>query len=128
MKLKIAILGTRGIPNHYGGFEHISEYVSAGLVERGHTVTVYNSHNHPYTKDTWNGVNIIHCYDPEYLIGSAGQFVYDLNCILDARKRDFDIPAALFGANYILSKALLSPTWMGWSGNAQNIQNRYKTF
>jgi len=91
MKLKIAILGTRGIPNHYGGFEHISEYVSAGLVERGHTVTVYNSHNHPYTKDTWNGVNIIHCYDPEYLIGSAGQFVYDLNCILDARKRDFDV-------------------------------------
>jgi len=91
MKLKIAILGTRGIPNHYGGFEHISEYVSAGLVDRGHTVTVYNSHNHPYTKDSWNGVNIIHCYDPEYLIGSAGQFVYDLNCIRDARKRDFDV-------------------------------------
>ncbi|MDB5159548.1 MAG: glycosyl transferase family 1 [Mucilaginibacter sp.] len=91
MKLKIAILGTRGIPNHYGGFEHISEYVSAGLVERGHTVTVYNSHNHPYAKDNWNGVNIIHCYDPEYLIGSAGQFVYDLNCIRDARKRDFDV-------------------------------------
>lgn len=91
MKLKIAILGTRGIPNYYGGFEHISEYVSAGLVERGHTVTVYNSHNHPYTKDSWNDVNIIHCYDPEYLIGSAGQFVYDLNCIRDARKRDFDV-------------------------------------
>eukprot|EP01037_Dinobryon_pediforme_P007089 gene7089-7153_t len=39
---------TRGIPNHYGGFEHISEYVSEGLVKRGHAVTVYNSHNHPY--------------------------------------------------------------------------------
>jgi glycosyltransferase involved in cell wall biosynthesis len=91
MKLKIAILGTRGIPNHYGGFEHISEYVSVGLAKRGHTVSVYNSHNHPYTQDTWNGVNIIHCYDPEYLIGSAGQFVYDLNCIRDARKRDFDV-------------------------------------
>jgi glycosyltransferase involved in cell wall biosynthesis len=91
MKLKIAILGTRGIPNHYGGFEHISEYVSVGLAKRGHTVSVYNSHNHPYTQDTWNGVNIIHCYDPEYLIGSAGQFVYDLNCIRDARKRNFDV-------------------------------------
>lgn len=91
MKLRIGILGTRGIPNHYGGFEHISEYVSAGLVERGHSVTVYNSHNHPYTADTWNGVNIQHCYDPEYLIGAAGQFVYDMNCIRDARKRNFDV-------------------------------------
>jgi glycosyltransferase involved in cell wall biosynthesis len=91
MKLSIAILGTRGIPNYYGGFEHISEYVSAGLVKKGHSVTVYNSHNHPYTADTWNGVNIIHCYDPEYLIGTAGQFAYDFNCIMDARKRKFDV-------------------------------------
>lgn len=89
--LKIAILGTRGIPNHYGGFEHISEYVSEGLVKRGHSVTVYNSHNHPYTAGTWNGVNIQHCYDPEYVIGTAGQFVYDLNCLMDARRRKFDV-------------------------------------
>jgi len=91
MKLRIAILGTRGIPNHYGGFEHISEYVSAGLVKRGHSVTVYNSHNHPYREKTWNGVEIKHCYDPEYLVGAAGQFVYDLNCLTDARKRKFDV-------------------------------------
>jgi glycosyltransferase involved in cell wall biosynthesis len=91
MKLRIAILGTRGIPNHYGGFEHISEYVSAGLVKRGHSVTVYNSHNHPYKENSWNGVDIIHCYDPEYLLGAAGQFVYDFNCITDARKRKFDV-------------------------------------
>ena len=89
--LRIAILGTRGIPNHYGGFEHISEYVSEGLVKRGHSVTVYNSHNHPYTADTWNGVTIKHCYDPEYLIGTAGQFVYDLNCLMDARKQNYDV-------------------------------------
>lgn len=91
MKLKVAILGTRGIPNHYGGFEHISEHVSAGLVARGHAVTVYNSHNHPYNQSTWNGVEIRHCFDPEYLIGTAGQFVYDLNCLLDARKRNYDV-------------------------------------
>src|SRR5476651_2626787 len=91
MKLRIAILGTRGIPNFYGGFEHISEYVSAGLVNRGHSVTVYNSHNHPYREDTWHGVNIIHCYDPEYAIGTAGQFIYDYNCIKDARKKNFDV-------------------------------------
>jgi len=91
MKLKIAILGTRGIPNHYGGFEHISEYVSEGLVQRGHSVTVYNSHNHPYQESSWNGVEIRHCYDPEYLIGSPGQFVYDFNCLRDAQKRNFDV-------------------------------------
>ncbi|MBD1364895.1 DUF1972 domain-containing protein [Mucilaginibacter sp. ZT4R22] len=91
MKLRIGILGTRGIPNHYGGFEHISEYVSEGLVRKGHSVTVYNSHNHPYTANNWNGVDIVHCYDPEYLIGTAGQFAYDFNCLADARKRKFDV-------------------------------------
>lgn len=89
--MKIAILGTRGIPNYYGGFEHISEYVSAGLVKKGHSVTVYNSHNHPYKAETWNGVDIQHCYDPEYMIGTAGQFVYDLNCLIDARRKKFDV-------------------------------------
>ena len=28
---------------------------------------------------------IIHCKDPEH-IGTVGQFIYDLNCILDSRK------------------------------------------
>ncbi|MEN0055570.1 MAG: DUF1972 domain-containing protein [Mucilaginibacter sp.] len=91
MKLRIAILGTRGVPNYYGGFEHISEYVSAGLVSRGHAVTVYNSHNHPYQSNNWNGVQIKHCYDPEYLVGTAGQFIYDMNCLRDARKSNFDV-------------------------------------
>lgn len=91
MKLNIAIIGTRGIPNHYGGFEQATEYISVGLLKKGHRVTVYNSHNHPYQKDTWHGVNIVHCYDPEYIIKTPGQFIYDLNCIRDARKRDFDV-------------------------------------
>jgi glycosyltransferase involved in cell wall biosynthesis len=91
MKLRIAILGTRGIPNNYGGFEHISEYVSAGLVKRGHEVIVYNSHNHPYKESTWNGVEIQHCFDPEYFMGAAGQFIYDFNCLMDARKKKFDV-------------------------------------
>jgi len=91
MQLKIGIAGTRGIPNNYGGFEKISEYISTGLVRKGHSVTVYNSHNHPYKDNEWNCVNIVHCYDPEYLIGTSGQFIYDLNCILDARKKKFDV-------------------------------------
>ena len=89
--LKIGILGSRGIPNAYGGFEQFAQYISLGLIQRGHKVSVYNSHKHPYQSSEWNGVNIIHCIDWEHKIGTAGQFVYDYNCISDARKRDFDI-------------------------------------
>lgn len=89
--MKIAILGTRGVPNHYGGFEHIAGYLAKGLVEKGHELTVYNSSQHPYREKDWNGVQIVHCFDPEYLIGIPGQFIYDLNCILDTRKKNFDI-------------------------------------
>jgi glycosyltransferase involved in cell wall biosynthesis len=38
----------------------------------------------------YKGVNLIHKYDPENKIGTAGQFVYDALCILDSRKRNFD--------------------------------------
>lgn len=54
--MKIAILGTRGIPNNYGGFEQFAECVSVSLVKRGHQVTVYNPHFHYYQSDTYNGV------------------------------------------------------------------------
>jgi len=91
MSLRIAIMGTRGIPNHYGGFEQLAEHLAPGLVKAGHNVTVYNSHNHPFQGKQWEGVKIVHCYDPEFLLGSAGQFIYDLNCILDARERNFDV-------------------------------------
>ena len=89
--MRIAILGTRGIPNFYGGFEQFAQYLSEDLVKKGHEVYVYNSHTHPYQKSEWKGVNIIHCKDLENIIGPAGQFIYDLNCILDSRKRNFDI-------------------------------------
>lgn len=88
MGLRIGILGTRGIPNHYGGFEQVASYLSPLLVERGHRVTVYSPHDHPYREETWKGVRIARCYCPP---GTAGQFVYDFKCLIDAQKRDFDI-------------------------------------
>ncbi|MFB3916098.1 MAG: glycosyltransferase [Terriglobales bacterium] len=39
--MKIAVLGTRGIPNRYSGFEALAENLSGRLVERGHQVRVY---------------------------------------------------------------------------------------
>lgn len=89
--MKIAILGTRGVPNYYGGFEQFAEFFSVYLANKGHEVYCYNSHNHPFQEKTFNGVHIIHQYDPEYKYGTFGQFIYDYNCIIDARKRNFDI-------------------------------------
>lgn len=89
--IKIGIIGTRGIPNHYGGFEQFSEYLATFLVEKDCEVYVYNSSNHPYKKEVFKGVNIVHCNDPEDKMGTVGQFIYDLNCILDTRKRNLDI-------------------------------------
>ena len=39
--MRLAILGTRGIPAAYGGFETLAEELSARLAARGHDVTVY---------------------------------------------------------------------------------------
>jgi glycosyltransferase involved in cell wall biosynthesis len=45
--VRFAILGTRGIPARYGGFETFAEELSTRLVERGHTVTVYCREKYP---------------------------------------------------------------------------------
>lgn len=89
--MRIGIIGTRGIPNRHGGFEQFVECIAPILVERGHEVFVYNSSLHPYKEKEWKGVTIVHQNDPEDKLGTAGQFIYDLNCIRDSRKRNYDI-------------------------------------
>ena len=39
--MRIAMLGTRGVPARYGGFETAVEEVGQRLAERGHRVVVY---------------------------------------------------------------------------------------
>jgi glycosyltransferase involved in cell wall biosynthesis len=46
LELRIAIVGTRGIPARYGGFETFAEELSTRLVARGHTLTVYCRERH----------------------------------------------------------------------------------
>jgi glycosyltransferase involved in cell wall biosynthesis len=45
--MRIALLGTRGIPANYGGFETFAEELTVRLAERGHDVTVYCRDRHP---------------------------------------------------------------------------------
>lgn len=89
--MKIAIIGSRGIPNNYGGFEQFAEYLSRSLVAKGHEVWVCNPHYHSYRNDTFEGVHIKHIYNPENLIGTSGNFIYDFLCLRFAVKVKADI-------------------------------------
>jgi len=89
--MKIAIAGTRGIPNNYGGFEQCAEFLSVLLNQRGHDVTVYSTHYHPFQEKKFEGVTIRHCYNPENRIGTPGNFIYDYLCMKDAVKNNFDV-------------------------------------
>ncbi len=59
-KMRIALLGTRGIPANYGGFETFAEELSKRLAARGHQVTVYCRERHP--QPAYCGVRL--CYLP----------------------------------------------------------------
>jgi glycosyltransferase involved in cell wall biosynthesis len=57
--MRIALLGTRGIPANYGGFETFAEELSARLVKRGHPVAVYcRTNNVPKRATPYRGVDL----------------------------------------------------------------------
>ena len=58
-QMRLAILGTRGIPARYGGFETLAEELSARLAARGHDVTVYTRTRYAEPGlTTWRGAKI----------------------------------------------------------------------
>ena len=58
--MKIALLGTRGVPASYSGFETCVEQLGQRLVERGHDVTVYcRSHHITYADSTYKGMKLV---------------------------------------------------------------------
>jgi len=58
--MKIALLGTRGIPASYSGFETCVEQLGQRLVERGHEVTVYcRSHHITYPGSEYKGMQLV---------------------------------------------------------------------
>lgn len=57
--MRLAILGTRGIPARYGGFETLAEELSARLAARGHEVTVYTRTRYAAPGiETWRGARV----------------------------------------------------------------------
>src|SRR5687767_2857482 len=108
-RLKIAILGTRGIPNQYGGFEQFAEILSVELIKRGHHVTVYNPHFHTHSESEYKGVTIEKKYSPEKQLGSSANFIYDFICLADARKKKFDVYLELGYQSSSVSFLVLKP-------------------
>ncbi len=84
-------MGSRGIPNNYGGFEQFAEYLSKRLAARGHEVWVCNPHYHSFTEGELEGVHIRHVFNPETFMGTAGNFIYDFLSLKQAGEMRPDI-------------------------------------
>ncbi len=57
--MKIALIGSRGIPASYSGFETFYENLATRLVKRGHEVTVYNRKGYNTSIPDYKGVRIV---------------------------------------------------------------------
>jgi glycosyltransferase involved in cell wall biosynthesis len=55
----VAILGTRGIPANYGGFETFAERIAVYLRARGVPVTVYCRRHHATAGPEWQGIRLV---------------------------------------------------------------------
>jgi glycosyltransferase involved in cell wall biosynthesis len=121
--MKISFTGTRGIPNHYGGFEQFAEQLSIRLADRGHEVWVYNPGFHTYQENTYHKVNIIHKPCPENLFGPTANYLFDYLCLEDAirKKADIIIECGYASAapafrllNFKNTRLLINPDGMEW--------------
>ncbi len=98
--MRIAILGTRGIPANYGGFETFAEELSVRLVARGHDVTVYcRGETSPHT--TYRGVRLrfLSTIRHKYLDTIAHTFVSTLHLLAHRA----DVALYCNGANAIFT-------------------------
>ena len=110
--MKIAILGTRGVPPAYGGFETFAGEISTRLVRRGHDVFVYcrggaapasgaglrgNSAAEAAAAPLWNGVHriVLPAIRHKYFETVS----HALLSALDALFRDFDAVLVCNAAN-----------------------------
>ncbi|MBK5260545.1 MAG: glycosyltransferase [Thermoanaerobaculia bacterium] len=93
--LKLAILGTRGVPPQYGGFETFAAELGTRLVQRGHEVSIYCRTR--TGEPAWNGIRRIElpAFPHKYLETVSHAFL----SALDAMRRDFDVVLVCNAAN-----------------------------
>lgn len=92
--MRIALLGTRGIPARYGGFETFAEELSTRLVSRGHRVTVYCRDRHEASQ--YRGVDLVWLptIRHKYLDTLAHTFLSTLHLAL--RRGPYPVDVALY--------------------------------
>ena len=95
--MKIAILGTRGIPARYGGFETFAEELGTRLVKHGIDVTVFCEESSGLMPKKYKGITLL--YSPAFKLGPLSTIIFDLLCLWRARKA-FDVVYMLgYGAS-----------------------------
>lgn len=96
--MKIALIGTRGIPAKYGGFETFVEELGKRLVKKGYTVDVYcRSGYYPDKIKKYLGINLI--YLPEPKIKTLETLLHTLISLWHALWKSYDILFVLNSAN-----------------------------
>ena len=116
--MKIAIMGTRGVPPRYGGFETFAAELGTRLVARGFDVSVYCRDPGPRE---WNG---IHRIVLPFIPGKYFETVtHSLLSALDAMRRDFDVVLVCNAAN-AFTLPLLRAARIGTAINVDGIERR----
>jgi len=82
--MKLAILGTRGIPAKHGGFETFAEHLALHLVSKGWAVTVYcPAVGAPAARESeWRGIRLLHL--PVHRDDAVGTIAFDWKSTLKA--------------------------------------------
>lgn len=124
-KLEIAILGTRGIPGRYGGFETFAEELSVRLAERGHQITVYCRSGiapnggapigvAPNAPEIYRGVQLVHL--PAIHHKYAETLSHTLLSAVHALFQRYDIV-------YVCNSANAPICWIPWMRRQQVVLN-----
>lgn len=98
-KGRLSILGTRGIPARYGGFETFAQELSVRLAKRGIDVVVYceaPASDSVSRMEKWNGVSLAHV--PRRLAGGLGTLLFDIECLFHASQKEGVIYLLGYGA------------------------------
>jgi glycosyltransferase involved in cell wall biosynthesis len=89
-RLRVALLGTRGVPASYSGFETCAEELGARLVARGHDVTVYCRVPHiTYPGTAYRGMRLVKL--PTIRSKHLDTIVHTLLSSLHALFRKYDV-------------------------------------
>lgn len=88
---RVAVLGTRGVPARYGGFETFAERLGEGLSARGISVSVFCPKSRDCAQAKYKGISRVVVPDYERYFGAVGTIVYDFHCLLKASLGRYEV-------------------------------------